>query len=91
MKRITRVDGRKVTSPFNSEANAIPIKPAPIDLKFIENYYDVPLDYAKAGDTIYMVMAKKLGLPLITMDQGMYSVAKRSGISVFTIEEALRD
>jgi hypothetical protein len=36
-----------------------------------------------------MVMAKKLGLPLITRDKGMYKVSKKAGINVFTIMEAL--
>lgn len=89
MKRMTTVEGRKITSHFNSELKAIKIRSQPIDHKFIENYFDVEIPYAKAGDTIYMVMAKKLGLPLITRDSGMYKTSKNAGINVYTIQEAL--
>jgi predicted nucleic acid-binding protein len=89
MKRMTTIEGRTITSPFSSELQALRIRPQPIDHKFIENYYEVDIPYAKAGDTLYMVMAKKLGLPLITRDKGMYKVSKKAGINVFTILEAL--
>ena len=86
---MTRVEGREINSPFNEEVKALHITPQPIDHKFIENYFDVDIPYAKAGDSIYMVMAKKLGLPLITRDKGMYKVSKAAGINVLTISEAL--
>ena len=89
MRRLTSIEGKTISSPYNSELKALRIRPQPIDHKFIENYYDVEIPYAKAGDTIYMVMAKKLGLPLITRDNGMYKVSKEAGINVFTISEAL--
>ncbi len=89
LQRISQVEGKTVTSPYDSELKGLNIRPQPIDHKFIENYYDVDIPYAKAGDTIYMVMAKKLGMPLITRDNGMYKVAKKAGINVFTISEAL--
>ena len=88
-KRISRIEGLKVESKYNSELKAIKITPVAIDKKFIENYYDVEVPYAKAGDTIYMVIAKKLGLPLITRDNKMYKVAKEAGINVFTVSEAV--
>jgi predicted nucleic acid-binding protein len=89
MKRMTRVEGRTIKSPFNEEVKGLQITPQPIDHKFIENYFEVDIPYAKAGDSIYMVMAKKLGLPLVTRDKGMYKVSKRAGINVLTISEAL--
>jgi predicted nucleic acid-binding protein len=89
MKRMTRVEGRRITSPFNAEVKALHITPQPIDHKFIENYFNVEIPYAKAGDSIYIVMAKKLGLPLVTRDKGMYKVSKKAGINVLSISEAL--
>jgi predicted nucleic acid-binding protein len=50
---------------------------------------DQDLPYLKAGDFIFLAMAKKMGLPLITNDQELYTRSQECGVSVFTPEEFL--
>jgi predicted nucleic acid-binding protein len=45
------------------------------------------IPYIKAGDHIFLAIAKVDGLPLITSDAKMISVAKRCGVKVFHIKE----
>ena len=89
MRRFTKKDKRIVSSPFSTFEKSIKVRYQPIDEVFLNEFFDVDVPYAKAGDTIYMVMAKKLDLPLITRDGGMYKASKEAGIKVLTITEAL--
>lgn len=88
IRRITELDRKEVAPPY-TELNQLPIRPVPIDHKFVENYAEVDVPYAKAADTIFLVMAKKLGLPLVTRDKPMYRKAQEAGIRVFDVSEAL--
>ena len=58
-----------------------------IDNKFLHNYLDPSFPYIKASDLIYLLIAKKHKLPLITEDKDQYKVAVQQGIEVYTIKE----
>jgi len=89
MRRIAHVEMKKVSPPYISFATAYPIKTIAIDMKFVDNFENVPVPYAKAGDTIFLVLAKKLGLPLVSRDGPMLDKAKECGILALTVEEGL--
>ena len=59
----------------------------PIDNAFIERYPTVGLPYMKAGDLLYLAMAKADGAPLITEDQELYDKAQKAGITTFKVSE----
>jgi len=59
----------------------------PIDEKFFEEYFDINLPYLKAGDFIFIAMAKKDAAILITEDNKMFDRAKEAGIEVYKIKE----
>ncbi|MGD9642637.1 MAG: type II toxin-antitoxin system VapC family toxin [Elusimicrobiales bacterium] len=61
-----------------------------IDNNFIERYKLEKIPYIKAGDHIFIAVAKKNNYPLITNDRKMIEVAKRCGIRVFTPGEFVR-
>jgi len=67
----------------------MPIEQVPIDLDFVKEYLDQDLPYLKASDFIFLAMSKKMGLPLITNDQELYTKSQECGVSVFTPEEFL--
>jgi len=89
MHRIVHVEKRKVSPPYKAFESALHIIPQPIDHKFMEQYSGVDVPYAKAGDTIYLVMAKRLGLRLVTRDGPMLEKALSCGIRGLTVEQAL--
>lgn len=89
MHRIAHFEKRKVSPPYKSFDTALPFVPQPIDQKFVDNYFEVDVPYAKAGDTIFLVMAKKLGLALVTHDTGMREKARSCGINALNAEEGL--
>lgn len=64
-----------------------PIELIHIDDAFIKKYGNVDIDYIKAGDHIFLVVAKLNSFPLITIDKKMRDVALTEKIPVFTPEE----
>lgn len=58
-----------------------------IDDVFLANYANIDVEYIKAGDHIYLVVAKKHNKRLVTSDEKMLRVAKRSGIQAMTPAE----
>ena len=64
-----------------------PIELIHIDDAFIKKYGNVDIDYIKAGDHIFLVVAKLNSFPLITIDKKMRDVALIEKIPVFTPEE----
>jgi predicted nucleic acid-binding protein len=64
-----------------------PVELIHIDHDFILRYRMAAIPYIKAGDHIFLAIAKVDGLPLITSDAKMISVAKRCGVKVFHIKE----
>lgn len=87
--RIMHVEGRQVASRYRSFNSGLRMIAQPIDHKFIDDYADVEVPYARAADTIYLVMAKKSGLPFVTRDGPVLWKAKGAGIRAVNISEAL--
>lgn len=54
-----------------------------INQEFIQKYKMADIPYIKAGDHIFLAVAKTEGYSLITSDSKMLSVAKQCGIRVF--------
>jgi predicted nucleic acid-binding protein len=62
---------------------------APIDQAFFQKYYSSDLPTMKAGDLVFLAMAKTEGTPLITEDDSLYSEAKAAGVVAYRIEECI--
>jgi hypothetical protein len=61
----------------------------PIDMTFLNDYHDPSIPYIKASDLIFISLAKRDGVVLITEDDKMYSVAKAANVNVYRIKEFL--
>lgn len=70
-----------------TEDNPFTILPVPIDQRFYEHYRDPTLPYIKAGDFIFLAMAKRDRCPLISEDGKLRNRAREAGVSVFSIDE----
>lgn len=68
-----------------------PVKLIHIDELFIQKYSMVDIPYIKAGDHIFVAIAKLNDYPLITSDSKMSKVAKQCGIRVFSPSEYLNE
>lgn len=60
-----------------------------IDQAFFTRYYDAALPPIKAGDLIFLALAKGTGAALITEDQQLLRIARECGIIAYTIKEYL--
>jgi len=60
-----------------------PVELVHIDELFIETYSMADVPYIKAGDHIFIVIAKVNDYPLITSDAKMIDVSKKCGVRVF--------
>lgn len=58
-----------------------------IDAAFITKYQMVDIPYTRAGDHIFLVIAKVNNYPLVTNDLGMTEVARQSGVQVYSPKE----
>ena len=85
-----RSEGRFV-GPLLDGRQQYPLKLIHIDDKFIGKYAMADLPYIKAGDHIFLAVAKVNGISLITNDGTLIKVAKSAGVSVFTPAEALAE
>lgn len=61
-----------------------PVELMHIDDKFIKQYAMADIPYIKAGDHIFVSVAKVNNWPLITSDGKMIDVCKKCGVNVFT-------
>ena len=52
----------------------------PIDMDFVHNYMDHNLPYMKAGDLIFVAIAKKEKLALLTEDKKQYDRATQGNV-----------
>ncbi len=74
-------------SPLLSEETPLWLLPVAIDDVFVRRYRDPTLPYVKAGDFMYMAMAKREAAPLITEDGQLYGAAQRAGMQVVRLKE----
>ena len=58
-----------------------------IDSQFVENYTSVDIPVIRAMDHLFLVVAKKNNLPLVTWDGQMTTAGKECGTQVFNPEE----
>lgn len=70
-----------------TEDNPLCIDPVPIDLHFLNDYFDPSIPYIKASDLIFISLAKRENTILITEDDKMYNVAKAANVNVYRIKE----
>lgn len=89
LQRKVHVEGNKINPKYNSFEMSIPVKQIPIDSAFIDKYMKIDIPYAKAGDSIFIAVAKAHNFPIITEDKGMIKVAKEAELEVYTINDAL--
>lgn len=75
-------EGRFVGPEFQGEMR-YPVELIHIDQEFILRYRMAQIPYIKAGDHIFVAVAKLDGLTLITSDSKMLAVAKKCGVRVF--------
>lgn len=88
LKRLSEME-RKYVHPEILGQTQYTIKTIHIDQEFIEKYSSVEVPYIKAGDHLFLVVAKFNGFPLITRDNGLRDRAKEAGVEVFTPTEFL--
>ncbi|NDW22899.1 type II toxin-antitoxin system VapC family toxin [Alteromonas hispanica] len=88
IQRLTECEGKTISTPYTN-AGDLPFHTQPIDEKFILDYSDVNVPYAKAGDYIFLIMAKKLGIPLVTRDRDMIKRSKKCGIDVYKPDQIM--
>lgn len=72
-----------------SDSNPLKLKTISIDQQFIKNYSDLSIPYIKAGDLIYILVAKKHSGILITEDKKQARVAKKLHIETYSVDEYL--
>ena len=68
-----------------------PIEFIDIDKSFIEKYAMADIPYIKAGDHIFIAIAKFNDYPLITSDKTMIDVSKQCGVRVFKPAEFMNE
>lgn len=61
----------------------------PIDEAFVSKYLDVSLPYLKAGDFIFLCLAKKESAMLLTDDAKLRARAIEAGVDALTTAEFL--
>jgi predicted nucleic acid-binding protein len=86
LKRIELLDKKYSGQPINGNW-IFPIEAIHIDEHFLNKYSNLLLPYIKAGDHIYIAIAKTDGLPLVSTDNGMLRVAKEVGVQAFLPSE----
>lgn len=87
LQRLTNQN--KFIGPRILDVMIYPIELIHIDKEFIEKYAMVDVPYTKAGDHMFIVVAKVNGYELITSDQKMYDISKSININVFKPREYL--
>jgi predicted nucleic acid-binding protein len=85
-----KTEGRFVGPAIAGQMN-YPIELIHIDKPFIEKYAMAGIPYIKAGDHIFIAIAKVNGYPLITSDSKMTEVSKQCGVRVSTPGEFLNE
>lgn len=77
----------KFTAPTIAGKHQYPVRLVHIDKPFIERYSSVDLPYLKAGDHIFVAIAKVNAWPLVTSDRAMTEASNQCGVQVFSPAE----
>jgi predicted nucleic acid-binding protein len=88
LRRLSDVDGNFVAPTFAGRME-YPIKLLHIDDHFIKKYQMAPVPHIKAGDHIFVAVAKIDGYTLVTSDAGMRGVAGKCNVTVLSPAELL--
>jgi predicted nucleic acid-binding protein len=80
---------KRFIGPAIQDQRNYPIELIHIDKPFIQRYAMVDMPYIKAGDHIFIAIAKVNGYPLVTNDSKMTEVSKQCGVRVFSPIEFL--
>lgn len=70
--------------------STLPVELVSIDEAFIEQHLTLDLPEVRAGDLVFLALAKGESLSLVTEDVTFKIQAVKAGVSVFTIQEYLR-
>jgi predicted nucleic acid-binding protein len=70
-----------------SESTPLKYNFIPVDNAFFEKYFLPELPHIKAGDYMFIALAKVDGLTLLTDDAAQYAIAKEAGVTVYNSEE----
>ncbi len=82
---------QRFVGPFIAGRMDYPIELIHIDKPFIEKYAMADIPYIKAGDHIFVAMAKTNDCPLITSDAKMITISKECGVRVFKPAEFMNE
>ncbi|MBI4449178.1 hypothetical protein HY641_04085 [Candidatus Woesearchaeota archaeon] len=70
-----------------TEGSPLVIDYVPMDMGFFNKYFDPSIPYLKAGDLVFVAMARGDDAILVTEDNNQYKAAKASGVKVYRIKE----
>lgn len=62
----------------------------PIDSEFLDRYPTTDLPQLKAGDLLFLALARAGGVPLVTEDQELHGKAQKIGVKSFRTAEYLQ-
>ena len=85
------INEKKFKGPVINGKMNYPIQLIHIDKSFILKYSMTDIPYIKGGDYIFIAVAKKNDLPLVTSDNKMIQVCKQCDVQVFTPSEYLEE
>jgi predicted nucleic acid-binding protein len=82
---------RRFIGPQIAGRTDYPVELMHIDQEFIQKYAMADVPYIKAGDHIYLAVAKVNSWPLVTSDTKLRSVALQAGVKAFEPIELLQE
>ncbi len=82
---------QRFVGPVIADRMDYPIELIHIDKPFIEKYAMADIPYIKAGDHIFVAIAKINDWPLITSDTQMITISKQCGVRVFEPAEFMNE
>lgn len=72
-----------------TENNPLLVDPIPVDENFFSTYFNPKLPYLKAGDLLFVALARGENAILITEDKNQFKAAIDIGIEAYKLEEFL--
>jgi predicted nucleic acid-binding protein len=75
-------DRSEIAPPFLAGQQMMPIEFIHIDDHFLQNYSYVDIPWVRTMDHLFLVVAKKYNLPLITWDKKMKDAGEKCGVNV---------